>query len=298
MVTGGFKVWHIIFIIIAFIVTMTVVYCCFHRCRIPRTKQEIEADLMRTNMASKFSYYLLELPNEPITFVEALKKVQELEEKSEQDDVQLSRELGARKRMGWLKKKTKGDKKEGDEEDKNKDNQENPDGVAKLEETDDGEKITELPGSTEPNGEVKLNDTNAPNSSPLEPGKSEATKTEVDMSNKKTEDATEAKPVRKRRHKPGLSRTKATHRQTKTTLDIESKHSGEEPHLHITIPTKESNDKLIENGHQEPLIPPIETSERKSRKQMHHTHHKVRIETKTKTPKARDSSGECWNLSH
>jgi hypothetical protein len=99
MVTGGFKVWHIIFIIIAFIVTIIVVYCCFHRCRIPRTKQEIEADLMRTNLTTKFRDYLQEFPNEPTTFLEAIKKVQELEEKSasEQDD------LGAKKRTGWLK---------------------------------------------------------------------------------------------------------------------------------------------------------------------------------------------------
>lgn len=100
--TGGFKVWHIIFIIIAFVVTIIVVYCCFHRCRIPRTKQEIEADLMRTNLANKFRDYLQEFPNEPTSFLEALKKVQELEEKSsEQDDP------GARKRMGWLKLKGK-----------------------------------------------------------------------------------------------------------------------------------------------------------------------------------------------
>lgn len=120
MVTGGFKVWHIIFIIIAFIVTMIVIYCCFHRCRIPRTKQEIEADLMRSNLGNKFRDYLQELPNEPFTFSEALKKVQEIEEKLEADDAQLSRELGARKRMGWIK--LKGKEKETDKADKhNKD---------------------------------------------------------------------------------------------------------------------------------------------------------------------------------
>lgn len=110
MVTGGFKVWHIIFIIIAVLITMTVVYCCFHRCRIPRTKQEIEADLMRSNLTNKFRDYLQELSNEPTTFVEALKKVQELEEKLEKDEAMLSRDLGARKRMGWLKLKGKDDK--------------------------------------------------------------------------------------------------------------------------------------------------------------------------------------------
>lgn len=102
--TGGFKVWHIVFIIIAFIVTIIVVYCCFHRCRIPRTKQEIEADLMRTNITNKFRDYLSEFPNEPTTFIEALKRVQEIEEKSEKDDA-FVREASARKRRGWLKLK-------------------------------------------------------------------------------------------------------------------------------------------------------------------------------------------------
>lgn len=108
VVTGGFKVWHIIFIIIAFVVTLVVIYCCFHRCRIPRTKQEIEADLMRSNMTNKFRDFLQELPNEPTTFLEALKKVLELGEKLEQEDALLAQDAGARKRLGWLKLKGKG----------------------------------------------------------------------------------------------------------------------------------------------------------------------------------------------
>lgn len=109
MVTGGFKVWHIIFIIIAFLVTLVVVYCCFHRCRIPRTKQEIEADLMRSTLTDRFRDYLQELPNEQFTFMEALRKVQEMEDKLDASDI-LARDgaaAGARKRMGWLKLKGK-----------------------------------------------------------------------------------------------------------------------------------------------------------------------------------------------
>lgn len=106
MVSGGFKVWHIIFIIIALVITLVVVYCCFHRCRIPRTKQEIEADLMRSNMSIKFRDYLQELPNEQISFSEALKRVQELEKKHGQDPVEPT-DAGMRKRKGWLKLKGK-----------------------------------------------------------------------------------------------------------------------------------------------------------------------------------------------
>lgn len=58
-------------------------------------------------MTNKFREYLQELPNEPITFVEVLKRVQDLEEKLEKEDAEVSRETGARKRMGWLKLKGK-----------------------------------------------------------------------------------------------------------------------------------------------------------------------------------------------
>lgn len=54
---------------------------------------------MRTNLTSKFRDYLQEFPNEPTTFIEALKKVQDLEEKAIEND-----DSGARKRTGWLKK--------------------------------------------------------------------------------------------------------------------------------------------------------------------------------------------------
>lgn len=112
MVAGGFKVWHIMFIIVALVVTFVVVYCCFHRCRIPRTKQEIEADLMKTTLTNKFRDYLQEMTSEQITFVDALKRVQEIAEKLEEDDAALARELGNRKRMGWLKLKGKGPEKD------------------------------------------------------------------------------------------------------------------------------------------------------------------------------------------
>lgn len=104
IVYGGFKVWHIIFIIMALTVSLISFCCCLHRCRIPRTKQEIEADLMRSNMANKFRDYLQELPSEPTTLIEACKRVQELGERLELQD---ARDLGNRKRMGWLKLKVR-----------------------------------------------------------------------------------------------------------------------------------------------------------------------------------------------
>lgn len=63
---------------------------------------------MRATLTNKFRDYLQKMTNEQITFMEALKKVQEVAEKLEEDDAMLARELGNRKRMGWLKLKGKG----------------------------------------------------------------------------------------------------------------------------------------------------------------------------------------------
>lgn len=63
---------------------------------------------MRATLTNKFRDYLQEMTNEQITFIEALKKVQDIAEKLEEDDAMLARELGNRKRMGWLKLKGKG----------------------------------------------------------------------------------------------------------------------------------------------------------------------------------------------
>lgn len=78
---------------------------------------------MRSNMSTKFSEYLQEFPNEPVTFVEALKRVQELEEKLELDDARVLRESGARKRMGWLRLKGKQQEQEGKKEEKQEEEQ-------------------------------------------------------------------------------------------------------------------------------------------------------------------------------
>lgn len=238
MVTGGFKVWHIIFIIIAFVVTTVVVYCCFHRCRIPRTKQEIEADLMRSNIANKFRDYLQELPNEPTTFVEALKKVQDIEEKLEADDAQMSRDLGAKKRMGWLKLRGKdkpGDQKADDDPTTGNENeQENP-----AEETADP--VVEA-GKEEPPASAVIQMEPETAADPAKPPEQAIKVVKVTkkatskQSNKKeaTPDGTKANgeeptqrssspahqevnvnkatpKVRRKRDKPNLSRTKATH---------------------------------------------------------------------------------------
>lgn len=214
---------------------MVVVYCCFHRCRIPRTKQEIEADLMRSNLTNKFRDYLQELPNEPTTFLEATKKVQELEEKMELDNAQISRELGERKRMGWLKLKGK-DGKEGKEvkegKDVKEDNKDNKDSeVPKL----NGQISADMSATGEQASakEVTPVETQVAQAfdKPVEPAvvgtkindemKDEAPDKRLDSTTKDQDLKGAQKHPRRRKHKPNLARTKRTREKSHGELEFE-----------------------------------------------------------------------------
>nr|CAD7445059.1 unnamed protein product [Timema bartmani] len=62
-VVAGFRVWHIIFLSLASLLTLVVLLCCCFRFRIPRTKQEIEADYVRKKISKKFQKQLRAIPN-------------------------------------------------------------------------------------------------------------------------------------------------------------------------------------------------------------------------------------------
>uniref|UniRef100_A0A7G3B2X2 Transmembrane inner ear expressed protein n=2 Tax=Lutzomyia longipalpis TaxID=7200 RepID=A0A7G3B2X2_LUTLO len=51
---GGFRVWHLIFLSASGALSLIIVLCCCFRFRIPRTKQDIEADYQRRKIARKF----------------------------------------------------------------------------------------------------------------------------------------------------------------------------------------------------------------------------------------------------
>ncbi|XP_049851527.1 uncharacterized protein LOC126326178 [Schistocerca gregaria] len=53
-VAAGFRVWQIIFMAIAGVLACVVMLCCCIRFRIPRTKQEIEADYVRKKLTREF----------------------------------------------------------------------------------------------------------------------------------------------------------------------------------------------------------------------------------------------------
>ncbi|XP_059618404.1 uncharacterized protein LOC132262928 [Phlebotomus argentipes] len=51
---GGFRVWQLIFLCASGALSFIIVLCCCFRFRIPRTKQDIEADYQRRKIAKKF----------------------------------------------------------------------------------------------------------------------------------------------------------------------------------------------------------------------------------------------------
>ncbi|CRK86554.1 CLUMA_CG000191, isoform A [Clunio marinus] len=53
-VLNGLRLWHVIGIAIFSILSVIVLLCCCFRFRIPRTKQEIEADYQRRKIVKKF----------------------------------------------------------------------------------------------------------------------------------------------------------------------------------------------------------------------------------------------------
>ena len=54
----GIKIWHLAFMIFACAVIVTIVLCCLFRCRVPRTRQEIEADIVRNRVTKHFRKHL------------------------------------------------------------------------------------------------------------------------------------------------------------------------------------------------------------------------------------------------
>ncbi|XP_054744575.1 transmembrane inner ear expressed protein isoform X1 [Anastrepha obliqua] len=60
---GGFRAWHIIAICLGISLSILIMVCCCIRFRIPRTKQEIEADYQRKQITKKFREKLQQIKN-------------------------------------------------------------------------------------------------------------------------------------------------------------------------------------------------------------------------------------------
>ncbi|XP_060838933.1 uncharacterized protein LOC132920506 isoform X2 [Rhopalosiphum padi] len=80
---NGYRVWHIIFFIMTVFFTLVVFMCCCVRFRIPRTKQEIEADFIRRKIATKFCKQLRLLSDTEMDNMDLLKALKRLQSELE-----------------------------------------------------------------------------------------------------------------------------------------------------------------------------------------------------------------------
>ncbi|KAF5291414.1 hypothetical protein FQR65_LT01725 [Abscondita terminalis] len=60
----SFRIWHLIFFCFSGIVVLVILICCCIKVRVPRTKQEIEADYQRKKIAMKFREKLKLIQNQ------------------------------------------------------------------------------------------------------------------------------------------------------------------------------------------------------------------------------------------
>lgn len=60
---GGFRIWQVLFLAGGVLLAIVIMLCCCLRIRIPRTKQEIEADFRRKQLAKRFRQELKRIRN-------------------------------------------------------------------------------------------------------------------------------------------------------------------------------------------------------------------------------------------
>ncbi|CAL7943617.1 unnamed protein product [Xylocopa violacea] len=75
----GFRVWQLVGIILSILLSVMIGLCCCIRFRVPRTKQEIEADHIRKKITENFRHELSKISNtemDDMDLKKALNKIQ------------------------------------------------------------------------------------------------------------------------------------------------------------------------------------------------------------------------------
>ncbi|XP_031352955.1 transmembrane inner ear expressed protein isoform X3 [Photinus pyralis] len=74
----GFRIWHLLFFCFSGVTVLVILICCCVKIRVPRTKQEIEADYQRKKITVKFREKLKLIQNQEMDAMD-LKRVLALE---------------------------------------------------------------------------------------------------------------------------------------------------------------------------------------------------------------------------
>ncbi|XP_065486407.1 transmembrane inner ear expressed protein [Caloenas nicobarica] len=127
VVIWGLRLWQVIGIFAIFVLAVIITLCCIFKCRIPRTKKEIEARYAQRQAAKNYADKLETVP--PLNELTEIPGAQVAEEKKEEvptvsgkvDKVQAKKDgsKGSKKKNGEKNQK-EGSKKEGKDEAKKK----------------------------------------------------------------------------------------------------------------------------------------------------------------------------------
>uniref|UniRef100_A0A665U2F8 Transmembrane inner ear n=1 Tax=Echeneis naucrates TaxID=173247 RepID=A0A665U2F8_ECHNA len=153
VVFWGLRLWQVIGIFAVFVLAVVITLCCIFKCRIPRTKKEIEARHAQRQAAKKYANTLETVPplNE-LTEIPGSAKAEEKEEvttvSGKMDGDKGGKKTKEVKKEGKVAKEGKGDendastKKKGDKGEKGAAKKDNGEGKAKKpgEKRDQGEK--------------------------------------------------------------------------------------------------------------------------------------------------------------
>ncbi|ENN70615.1 transmembrane inner ear expressed protein isoform X1 [Dendroctonus ponderosae] len=83
-----FRIWHLMFFCLCAFGVLIVLICCCIRIRVPRTKQEIEADYKRKKIATKFRKRLKIISNQDMEAVDLRKALEIIIDADYQQDLQ------------------------------------------------------------------------------------------------------------------------------------------------------------------------------------------------------------------
>ncbi|KAK0089715.1 hypothetical protein PV325_005862 [Microctonus aethiopoides] len=89
---AGFRVWQLAGIILSIILAITVAFCCCIRFRIPRTKQNIEADHIRKIITQSFRKELAKISNTDMDEMDLRKALERVRIDLDAEDEELQKQ--------------------------------------------------------------------------------------------------------------------------------------------------------------------------------------------------------------
>ncbi|KAB0793071.1 hypothetical protein PPYR_12691 [Photinus pyralis] len=76
----GFRIWHLLFFCFSGVTVLVILICCCVKIRVPRTKQEIEADYQRKKITVKFREKLKLIQNQEMDAMDLKRALEIIQE--------------------------------------------------------------------------------------------------------------------------------------------------------------------------------------------------------------------------